>query len=436
MLTQAEKELICRVGTGTGMGGALSRNWLPALSSSELPEPGGDPVHVELLGEHFVAFRDSDGKVGLLDEACCHRGASLLLGRVEGCGIRCIYHGWKFAVDGKVLETPNVPDGKFKDRIRARAHPVREAGGLIWTYLGPADLQPQFPDWPWMNVDDAHRVNAFALFPCNYVQVMEGLVDSSHLSVLHITPLSQAGKSELDFARKTESMAFDAAPRIEAEVTDFGFHYVALRDLSTTAGRGIEARVAAFISPCFIANPNGDLFFLVVPVNDVTTRFYHVWWNTERRIGEEPQRSEQLKFVGLDEESLARHGMTPESAVTEKRPTRENRWHQDRSAVRRGHFSGLHSFTQEDMAASVSGGAIRDRSKEMLSIADIAIGRLYRVLLNTAKRVAQGQSPIAIDADTHAIFGANGTIGPGVNWHTLVPTHRVQRGSDPVESVA
>jgi hypothetical protein len=287
-----------------------------------------------------------------------------------------------------------------------------------------------------MNVDAPHRIYAFAQFPCNYVQVMEGLVDSSHLSVLHITPLSQAGKSGLDFARKTESMAFDAAPRIEAEVTDFGFHYAALRDLSSTEGRGIEARVAAFIAPCFIANPNGDLFFLVVPVNDVTTRFYHVWWNTERRIGEEPQRTEQLKFVGLDEQSLSRHGMTPESAITGKRPARENRWHQDRDLVRRGHFSGLHSFTQEDMAASVSGGSIRDRSKVMLSIADIAIGRLYRVLLNTAKRVAQGQDPIAIDANTHAIFGASGTLDPGVNWHTLVPTHRVQRGTDAVESVA
>ena len=435
MLTHAENELICRVGRETGMGTAMRRYWLPALSSSELPEPGGDPVHVELMGEHFVAFRDSDGKVGLLDEACCHRGASLLLGHVEGCGIRCIYHGWKFAVDGKVLETPNVPDAKFKDRIRARAHPVREAGGLIWTYLGPAELQPPFPDWPWMNVDASHRVNAFALFPCNYVQVMEGLVDSSHLSVLHITPLSQAGKSELDFARKTESMVFDAAPRIEAEVTDFGFHYVALRDLSSAQGSRIEARVAAFISPCFIANPNGDLFFLVVPVNDVATRFYHVWWNVERKIGEEPQRSEQLKFVGLDEESLARHGMTPASAATDKLPTRENRWHQDRDSVRKGHFTGLHSFTQEDMAASVSGGAIRDRTKEMLSVADIAIGRLYRVLLNTARRVAEGKGPIAVDADTHTIFGANGTLDPGVNWHTLVPTHRIQRGSDSVESL-
>ena len=149
MLTRAESELICRIGPGSQMGAVMRRYWLPALSSSELPEPGGDPVHVELLGEHFVAFRDSEGRVGLLDEACCHRGASLLLGRVEGCGIRCIYHGWKYAVDGKVLETPNVPDGKFKDRIRARAYPVREAGSLIWTYLGPADLQPSFPEWPW-----------------------------------------------------------------------------------------------------------------------------------------------------------------------------------------------------------------------------------------------------------------------------------------------
>jgi phthalate 4,5-dioxygenase oxygenase subunit len=436
MLTQAENELMCRVGPGTGMGAAMRRYWLPALASSELPEPGGDPVHVELLGEHFVAFRDTEGRVGLLDENCCHRGASLLLGRVEGCGIRCIYHGWKFAVDGKVLETPNVADGKFKDRIRARAYPVREAGGLVWTYLGPADLQPPFPEWPWMNVEPSHRINAMALVTCNFVQVMEGLVDSSHLSVLHITPLSQAGKSELDFARKTETMAFDAAPRIEAELTDFGFHYVALRDIASPEGRRTEARVAAFISPCFIANPNGDLFFAVIPVNDVTTRFYHVWWSDERRIGEEPLRGEQLKFVGLDDDALTRHGMTPATASTVLRPSRENRWHQNRELLRAGHFTGIHNFTQEDVAVTVSGGALRDRSKEMLSVADLAIGRLYRVLLNTVKRVANGQAPIAVDANVRTIRGANGNLSPGVHWHTLVPSHRVQRSSDATESVA
>ncbi|MDB6158071.1 MAG: Rieske (2Fe-2S) domain protein [Gammaproteobacteria bacterium] len=435
MLTQAENELMCRVGPGTGMGATMRRYWLPALASSELPEPGGDPVHVELLGEHFVAFRDAEGKVGLLDETCCHRGASLLLGRVEGCGIRCIYHGWKFAVDGKVLDTPNVADEKFKDRIRARAYPVREAGGLVWTYLGPADLQPPLPEWPWMTVEPSHRINAMAMVTCNYVQMMEGLVDSSHLSVLHITPLSQAGKSELDFARKTEQMAFDAAPRIEAELTDFGFHYVALRDIASAEGRRIEARVAAFIPPCFIANPNGDLFFAVVPVNDVTTRFYHVWWNPERNIGEEPLRSEQLKFVGLDDDALARHGMTPATADTALRPSRENRWHQNRQLVRTGHFTGIHSFTQEDVAVTVSGGAIRDRSKEMLSVADLAIGRLYRVLLNTVKRVANGDPPTAVDANTRAIRGVSAVLSPGVHWRTLVPGHLVHRGADATESV-
>jgi len=406
----------------------MRRHWIPALQSSELPHPDCDPVHVELFGEHFVAFRDTQGRVGLLDEYCCHRGASLLLGRVEDCGIRCLYHGWKFAVDGTVLDTPNVADPKFKNRIKARAYPVREAGGLIWTYLGPAHLEPPFPQWPWMDVPDAHRLNTFAMVPANYVQVIEGLVDSSHLSVLHITPLSQAGKSELDFAKKTEHMAFDAAPRIEAELTDFGFHYVALRDIERPEGRRIEARVAAFISPCFVANPNGDLFFAVVPVNDEMTRFYHIWWSTERKMGEEPLRSQQLKFVGLDEESLARHGMTPETVDGPRRLSRENRWHQNRNLVRSGHFTGIHSFTQEDAAVTVSAGAIRDRSKEMLSVADLAVGRLYRVLLNTAKRVAEGGTPIGIDIDTRSIRGANGSVAPGENWRKLVPTHRVQRG--------
>src|SRR4051794_9255691 len=138
MLSRDDNETMCRVGPDTRTGAAVRRYWTPAMLVSELPEPDGDPVRVELLGETFVAFRDSNGKIGFLDEACCHRGASLYLGRVEGCGIRCIYHGWKFAVDGTVMETPNVHDPDFKTRFRARAYPVREAGGLLWVYLGPA----------------------------------------------------------------------------------------------------------------------------------------------------------------------------------------------------------------------------------------------------------------------------------------------------------
>jgi nitrite reductase/ring-hydroxylating ferredoxin subunit len=111
---------------------------------------------VELLGERFVAFRDSNGRIGCLDEACCHRGASLFLARVEDCGIRCIYHGWKFGVDGEVLETPNVNDPEFKTRFRMRAYPVREAGGLLWIFPGPAGAEPRFPRWPWLSLPDSH----------------------------------------------------------------------------------------------------------------------------------------------------------------------------------------------------------------------------------------------------------------------------------------
>ena len=197
----------------------MRRYWLPALEAAELPHPDCDPKHVELLGEHFVAFRDTEGRVGLLDENCCHRGASLLLGRVEECGIRCLYHGWKFAVDGTVLRHPNVPDPKFKNRIKARAYPVREAGGLIWVYLGPAEKCPPFPDFPWMRVPASNRINTFAVVSCNFVQVMEGLFDSSHLNILHDYGMAMTGSSALTFAQKVNKMQHEAAPRIEAEET-------------------------------------------------------------------------------------------------------------------------------------------------------------------------------------------------------------------------
>ena len=136
MLSKQDNEIMCRVGPDTPMGKAMRRFWLPAMQASELLDRDSEPRHLELLGEHFVAFRDTNGNVGILAEACCHRGASLLIGRVEDCGIRCIYHGWKFAHDGTVMETPNVNDPRFKERFRQKAYPVKEAGGLIWVYLG------------------------------------------------------------------------------------------------------------------------------------------------------------------------------------------------------------------------------------------------------------------------------------------------------------
>src|SRR5215469_4224792 len=137
MISLCENELLTRVGPDTPMGRAMRRYWLPVCTSAQLPEPDGRPLRVALLGEAFVAFRDSRGRVGLLDEFCMHRRASLALGRVEKNGIRCLYHGWKFGVDGAVHETPNHPDPRLCQGLRAPAYPVREAGGLVWAYIGP-----------------------------------------------------------------------------------------------------------------------------------------------------------------------------------------------------------------------------------------------------------------------------------------------------------
>lgn len=200
MLSTKENDLMCRVGRGTGMGTAMRRYWTPAMQSSDLPEAGDDPRRVVLLGDAYVAFRGEDGQVGILDEGCCHRGVSLALGRVEGCGIRCIFHGWKFAADGELIDTPNVSDPNFKARVRAKSYPVREAGGLIWVYLGPKELEPPFPHHPWFDIDPRHRINTYLVEPSNYVQVLEALYDSSHLNILHSTGLDTAQDSDLRFS--------------------------------------------------------------------------------------------------------------------------------------------------------------------------------------------------------------------------------------------
>jgi phthalate 4,5-dioxygenase len=191
--------------------------------------------------------------------------------------------------------------------------------------------------------------------------------------------------------------------------------------------------VTAFAAPCFIANPNADLWMACVPVNDTRTRFYHVWWDRQKPVGEEPLRSKQLKFVGLDPESLEAYGLSAASADNPDKASARNNFLQDRKLMKEGHFSGIRGFTQEDAVVSMSSGPIRDRSKEMLSAADVAITRLYRSLLDCARRAQDGGDPVGINADTSRIVGANGKIREGENWRVLVPGHmRVAQSAEAV----
>src|ERR687891_366578 len=153
MFSQEENELLTRVGSGTPMGMLMRHYWIPALLSEEIPLPDCPPVRVRLLGEDLVALRDSDGRIGLLDEHCSHRGTSLFYGRNEECGLRCIYHGWKYDVDGNVLDTPAEPgESDFRKKLRHTAYPTQEAGGVIYAYLGPRDKTSLFPDYEWAQV--------------------------------------------------------------------------------------------------------------------------------------------------------------------------------------------------------------------------------------------------------------------------------------------
>jgi phthalate 4,5-dioxygenase len=412
MLNASMNERLCRVAP---MGKALRRYWLPLLLASEL-EPGGEPRGIELVGERFVAWRDAAGRPGLFAEACLHRGASMRLARAEGDGLRCIYHGWKFAVDGTVLETPNVADPLFRQRIKGRTFPVREAGGLLWAYLGPQASEPEFPHWPWMDLPDERRLAVRHVEECNFVQVIEGLVDSSHLGLLHMNGLRQSAATDLGFAQKVSSMQRNLVPQLEVQDTAFGFYYAALRDIADERGSRTEARVAAFVAPCAVLNPNGDIATFVVPMADERTAFIHVFWS-EQEINREPLRKRHLEFIGLAPQVLDAFGLTDETLGRPDRPNARNNFLQDRAAMRCGeNWSGLPGLIEEDVAASVSAGAVRDRSGEVLSASDVGITRLYRALLSCVDSVEQGQQPLG--------------IGRGIDWSTVVGTHGVIDGRD------
>jgi len=415
MLNQQDNERMCRVGAGQPMGRLLRSHWLPVMESSQL-RSGDDPHPVMLAGEEFIAWRDDAGRAALFDSACLHRGASLRLARAEGDGLRCIYHGWKFATNGEVLETPNVADSSFHLRLKGRVHPTREAGGLLWAYLGPHEREPEFPAWPWLALPESQRVVVPHVQECNFVQVIEGLVDSSHLGVLHANGLRHATESDLDFAQKVASMQRNLAPRLEAQDTSFGFYYAALREMPGEPDT--EVRVTAFIAPFTVLNPNGNIMSMLVPVSDTRTVFYHVFWSDTETIAEEPLRSKHLGFIGLTREVLEGFGITPQTLGAPGMPSPANNFLQDRAAMRAGaSFSGMPGLIEEDVAVTVSSGPMRDRSREVLCGADVAIRCLYNALLRAIEAADASRAPLAYDD----IAGVRATLLSGGDWRSLVP---------------
>lgn len=412
-----------RVGPDTPLGEALRRYWTPVCLSSEIAEPGCDPLRVWVLGQSFVAFRDSAGRVGVLDEACPHRKASLVYGRNEEGGLRCLWHQWKFAVDGEVLDTPNVPDCTYKTRFKANAYEAQESGGIVWAYFGPAEEKPAFPHFEWSTLPPEHVLVVPVDLDCNFVRPLEGLVDSSHVSLLHVDAMSLIAPDRSKGDR--EALMADATPKFELEMTDFGFHYAAIRSLLKGGSAASQVRITAYAAPyvCFIAP--GDHAHISVPQDDTHTRFYNVMWCKTERLDQDPAREARLELYGLTDDILDLHGvrsLPPGPGPLGNR----NHFVQDRAAMRAGRsYSGGLGLTVEDAIMTCSIGSISEHFGEHLVTADAAIIRLRRLLGDIAKAVEARTAPIGTRADTapQIIAAPSGVLEPGQNWRDLVPGH-------------
>src|SRR5579871_1356736 len=236
MLTSEENARLTRVGPGTPMGVLMRRYWQPACLSSELPENDGAPIRVRLLGEDLIAFRDSEGKVGLVDAYCPHRRAPMFFGRNEECGLRCVYHGWKFDREGNCVDMPSEPpDSLFKTKVKIEAYPTFEAAGAVWCYMGPPEQQPPVPDYEWMRAPATHRHLSKTFEEANWLQALEGGLDTAHSSFLH----------NMDLNNRAYLRNADTAPLLEVDKTDYGFRYAGIR----SAGERNYVRVYHYIMP-------------------------------------------------------------------------------------------------------------------------------------------------------------------------------------------
>src|SRR2546422_47589 len=254
MLTREENELVTRVGPGTPMGEAMRRYWMPALLANQLAKPDCPPVRVRLLGEDLVAFRDTQGRVGLVEEYCPHRRASLFLGRNEENGLRCVYHGWKYDVEGHCVDMPNEPpETNFQEKIHLTAYPTIESAGMVWTYLGPADKRPPFREFAFHAIPREQWIATKVPLYCNYLQSMDGNVDSFHSSYLHRSLQDRESDAEgtdrpgyASWGMSVLAKATGRAGKIEVQPTEYGFRYASLRP---TPGGNTLVRMTVFVMP-------------------------------------------------------------------------------------------------------------------------------------------------------------------------------------------
>jgi phenylpropionate dioxygenase-like ring-hydroxylating dioxygenase large terminal subunit len=391
MFTAEDNEILTRVGPGTPMGELFRRFWIPFMLAEELPGPDCEPKRVRLLGEDLIAFRDSNGRLGLLDRYCAHRRVDLYFGRNEECGLRCPYHGWKYDVEGKILDIPSEPpDSPLKDEIRLKSYPIEERGGVIWAYMGPPAFPAAPPDFEWTRVPAANRHLTKRLQETNYAQGVEGGIDSSHVSILHsrLDP-AKAGRPfaerQVALVPNIPYLASDTRPKFFVSHSDYGFLIAARRRADEDS---YYWRFTQFLLPFYTIVPrssaaNPMFAHSWTPIDDEHCWVFTMTWSPDAALTEETRDQRGVHAEVIDDGSY--------------RPVqnKSNNYLLDREVQRLQSNSGIKGIGVQDSAVQESMGPIVDRSRENLGTSDTAIVAFRRLLLKLAKGLAAGEEPQA-----------------------------------------
>lgn len=436
MLSKQDNEVLCRVGPGTPIGNLMRQYWIPVFMSSELPAPDSPPVRVRILGENLIGFRVTSGEVGLIANSCPHRGASLFFGRNEEEGLRCVYHGWKFDVGGACVDMPSEPaESNFKTKVRATAYPCRERNGVVWAYMGSRsenDL-PALPDIEPNMLPDQETAVQKVLRECNWMQGLEGDVDTSHLAYLHLGAIKPEETTPGTFDYYTVA---DRAPRYNVLDTEFGTSYGAYRPAEEDT---FYWRVAHFLFPFYTMIPTGVLGVQVlvrawVPVDDDHMMFWSFAVPSSRSQGQGSPPGVNAS-AGSGGAIASRAGRPaggsapgrgfeyqPQSSgwLGKFRLTQNasNDYGLDREDQRSRSFTGIPGIHQQDQAITESMGPIYDRSHEHLGTSDAMVIRTRRRLVNAAKALSKdGTLPPGVDDPAVYRYRSGGVILPrSADW--------------------
>jgi nitrite reductase/ring-hydroxylating ferredoxin subunit len=420
MLKPEDNERLCRVGPGSPMGNLMRRYWQPAALASELPEKDGAPVRVRLLGEDLVAFRDSNGKIGLVDAYCPHRRAPLFFGRNEECGLRCVYHGWKFDADGQCVELPSEPAASpMKNSIKITAYPTVERGGIVWAYMGPKEHMPAPPDYEWVRAPDTHRHVSKTFEDCNWLQALEGGLDTAHGSFLHN---NQLGNKNLLRQR-------DGAPKIEVNPTDYGYYYVSTRKPQPEEN---YVRVYQYIMPA--QQMRANVMGREGGRNDIPKLDGHVWVPVDDGhccvynwvYAYDASTPISAEYYEMIEATYGRGKDDFIPGTFRLKRNLSNDYMIDRQVQKTQTFTGITGINtqdfalQEDMGRVPGMGAIVDRSKEHLGTSDRAIAMMRRMLLETIEKVEGGAPAPGADPATHRnVRPHEGIVGVDQDWRQV-----------------